>query len=186
MTGAGFSHRLATAADLPALGLLVEAAMARLMSGHLSPAEIESSRAIMGVDSQLVADGTYYVVESEGRLAGGGGWSRRVTMYGGDASPGRDARLLDPAREPMRVRAMFTAPDFARRGVGRLVLGLCEDAARAEGFRRAQLVATMPGLPLYEACGFRVTERFTDATGGAPVPLARMEKELQPPDPPRR
>jgi len=133
LTGAGFSHRLATAADLPALGLLVEAAMARLMSGHLSPAEIESSRAIMGVDSQLVADGTYYVVESEGRLAGGGGWSRRVTMYGGDASPGRDARLLDPAREPMRVRAM--SPRRTSRGGASA--GWFSGSARTRRGRRA-------------------------------------------------
>lgn len=87
----------------------------------------------MGLDTQLVEDGTYLVVEADGVKAGCGGWSRRATLYGGDTSPGRDAALLDPAKDAARVRAMYTHPAFTRRGVGRLVLSLCEDAARAEG-----------------------------------------------------
>jgi GNAT superfamily N-acetyltransferase len=118
------------------------------------------------------------VIEEAGALAGCGGWSRRATMYGGDRSPGRDAALLDPATDAARVRAMYTHPAFVRRGVGRLILALCEDAARAEGFSRAELVATLAGEPLYAACGYRPTLRFTDDRGGVAVPLVRMTKLL--------
>jgi GNAT superfamily N-acetyltransferase len=156
----------------------MELAIAELLKPFLNVAEIASSRAIMGLDTQLVRDGTYFVVEENGALAGCGGWSRRVTMYGGDVSPGRDPAPLDPARDAARVRAMYTHPSFVRRGVGRLILARCEAAARAEGFTRAELVATMAGMPLYLACGYQPIERFTDDRGGFPVPLARMVKAL--------
>jgi GNAT superfamily N-acetyltransferase len=176
---AGLGHRLATRADLGALEALMEAAIAELQKPFLTPEQIRSSRAIMGLDTQLVDDGTYFLVEAEGALAGCGGWSRRATLYGGDRSPGRDPGLLDPACDPARVRAMYTGPAFARRGVGRLILKLCEDAARAEGFARAELMSTMAGEPFYLACGYRPVERLADARGGVPVPLVRMEKPLQ-------
>jgi len=172
------THRLATRADLAALTALMEAAIAELQKPFLSAAEIAASRTIMGLDSQLVDDGTYFLVEAGGTLAGCGGWSRRATLYGGDASPGRDAALLDPARDAARVRAMYTDPAFTRRGVGRLVLGLCEDAARSEGFTRAELMATLAGEPLYRACGYLAVADVSDATGGTPVPLTRMRKRL--------
>jgi GNAT superfamily N-acetyltransferase len=172
------SSRLATAADMAALTALMDAAISELQRGFLSSAEVEASRAIMGLDSQLIADGTYFVVESEDRIAGCGGWSRRATLYGGDHSQGRDPALLDPAVEPARVRAMYTHPAFARRGVGRLVLSLCEAAARAEGFRRVELAATLAGERLYAACGYAAIERFDDDRGGVPVPLVRMGKDI--------
>ncbi len=170
--------RTARLDELPALHALMERAIAELLKPFLNAAEIASSRAIMGLDSQLVRDGTYFVVEEDGALAGCGGWSRRATMYGGDVSPGRDPALLDPAKDAARVRAMYTHPSFVRRGVGRLILAECEAAARAEGFTRAELVATMAGMPLYAACGYQPVEHFTDDRGGAPVPLARMIKAL--------
>lgn len=178
MTGGTLRIRMARFDELAALNALMELAIAELLKPFLSAAEIESSRAIMGLDTQLVKDGTYYAVEENGVLAGCGGWSRRATLYGGDVSPGRDPALLDPAKDAARVRAMYTHPAFARRGVGRMILDRCETAARAEGFARAELVATMAGLPLYAACGYQVIERFTDDRGGAPVPLARMVKLL--------
>lgn len=173
-----FQHRLATRDDLPALTALMERAIGELQKPFLDDAQIASSRTIMGLDTQLVDDGTYFIVEQDGTLAGCGGWSRRATLYGGDASPGRDAALLDPAKDPARVRAMYTNPDFARRGVGRLVLSLCEDAARAEGFTRIELMATLSGVPLYRACGYQPIEDVTDDRGGTPVPLLRMRKRL--------
>jgi GNAT superfamily N-acetyltransferase len=173
-----FVSRVATREDLPALRPVIEAAIGELQKGFLDAAQIESSRAIMGLDTQLIDDGTYFLVESGGRIAGCGGWSRRATLYGGDHSAGRDAALLDPAVEPAKVRAMYTHPDFARRGVGRRILALCEDAARAEGFRVLDLMGTMAGRPLYEGAGFRVIERLSDDTGGVPVPLVRMRKTL--------
>jgi GNAT superfamily N-acetyltransferase len=174
----GLTHRLATEADVPALTAVMELAIAELQRPFLDAAQIASSRTIMGLDRQLIADRTYFAVEAEGRIAGCGGWSRRATLYGGDHTPGRDAALLDPATEAARVRAMYTHPEFARRGVGRLILALCEGAAAAEGFRRVELMATLSGRVLYAACGYRDLEPVTDARGGAPVPLMRMGKAL--------
>jgi GNAT superfamily N-acetyltransferase len=174
----GLHHRLATRENIPALTALMQAAIAELQKPFLNSSQIASSRAIMGLDTQLIDDGTYFVVEAGGALAGCGGWSRRATLYGGDHSPGRDAALLDPAKDPARVRAMYTHPAFVRRGVGRLILSLCEEAARAEGFRQVELMATMAGEPLYRACGYEPVERTSDDRGGASVPLLRMRKAL--------
>ncbi|HJR20959.1 MAG TPA: GNAT family N-acetyltransferase [Dongiaceae bacterium] len=178
MTERTLAIRTARLEELEALHALMKLAIDALLKPFLNAAEIASSRTIMGLDSQLVKDGTYFVVEENGALAGCGGWSRRATLYGGDVSPGRDPALLDPAKDAARVRAMYTHPAFVRRGVGRMILASCEEAARAEGFTRAELVATMAGLPLYLACGYQPVERFTDTRGGAPVPLARMVKAL--------
>jgi len=174
-----FTHRLAQPNDIPALKILMDAAIGELQRGFLAPDEIEASRFVMGLDTQLIEDGTYFVVECEGHIAGSGGWSRRVTLFGGSHSVGRDAALLDPTRDPARVRAMYTSPAFARRGVGRIILGLSEAAARAEGFRRVELAATLSGEPLYLACGYRPIERFlSDTPSGVQVPLIRMGKTL--------
>jgi GNAT superfamily N-acetyltransferase len=178
MADPALRHRLARHADVAALTDLMERAIAELQKPYLDAAQVAASRTIMGLDTQLIDDRTYFVIEQGTALAGCGGWSRRQTMYGGDRSPGRDAALLDPARDAARIRAMYTHPAFVRRGVGRLILALCEDAARAEGFSRAELVATMAGLPLYAACGYRAVDRFTDDRGGVAVPLLRMTKDL--------
>ena len=176
MSGNDLQHRLAHRGDIAALTALIDAAIVDLQKPFLDEAQIGSSRAIMGIDTQLIDDGTYFVVEQDGALAGCGGWSRRATLYGGDSSPGRDAAPLDPTRDAARVRAMFTHPAHTRRGVGRLILSLCEQAARAEGFNRVELVATLAGEPLYRACGYREMERFE--RGATRVPLVRMTKQL--------
>jgi GNAT superfamily N-acetyltransferase len=170
--------RPATADDLPVLVDVMEAAIEELQRGFITPGQIRASRAIMGIDTQLVADGTYYVVEVDGVAAGCGGWSRRATLYGSDHTPGRDARLLDPGTEPARVRAMYTHPAYARRGIGRLVLETCEAAARAEGFESLELMATRSGRVLYASYGFEAVEELTDDRGGEPVPLTRMRKRV--------
>jgi GNAT superfamily N-acetyltransferase len=157
---------------------LIEAAITELQKGFLTDEQIASSKAIMGLDTQLIEDGTYFVVESDGVVAGCGGWSRRATLYGGDHSAGRDAALLDPARDPAKVRAMYTHPAYTRRGVGRLILTRCEQAAAAEGFTTLELMGTLSGRPLYESYGFAVIEKLEDANGGAPVPLVRMRKTV--------
>ena len=177
---AELTSRIAVTADVPALTVLMDAAIAELQRGFLDDAQIASSRAIMGIDTQLIDDGTYFVVESSGEIAGCGGWSRRATLYGGNQTPGRDSKLLDPKVEPARVRAMYTHPEYARQGVGRLILSLCEAAAAAEGFTRLELMSTLSGEPLYAAYGFRPRERLEDATGGTSVPLVRMEKPVNP------
>ncbi|MEQ4302204.1 GNAT family N-acetyltransferase [Plantactinospora sp. B6F1] len=135
----------------------------------------------MGIDTQLIDDGTYFVVESSGTLAGCGGWSRRATLYGGDHSRGRHPGLLDPTRDPARVRGMYTHPGFVRRGVGRLILARCEEAAAAEGFRTLELMSMLAGRPLYEAAGFVPVEQVEDPTGGVPVRLVRMRKPIAAP-----
>jgi GNAT superfamily N-acetyltransferase len=171
--------RVATHDDLPAMREVMDASIGELQRGFLTDEQIASSRAIMGLDTQLVEDGTYYVVEAGGEIAGCGGWSRRATLYGSDSTPGRDAQFLDPSSDAARVRAMYTNPPFARRGVGRLILETCERAAAAEGFTRMELAGTMSGEPLYTSYGFVVVERRTDDRGGAPVPLVIMERPIR-------
>jgi GNAT superfamily N-acetyltransferase len=172
------THRLANFDDLPVLRGLMAAAISELQRPFLTAEQIESSRAIMGLDTQLIEDGTYFIIESGQVAVGCGGWSRRATLYGGDQTPGRDAALLDPLRAAARVRAMYTHPDHTRRGVGRMILGLCETAARQGGFLRVELMATLSGEPLYRACGYEEIERLSDDRGGVSVPLLRMQKFL--------
>ena len=131
------------------------------------------------VDPQLVDDGTYFVVELDGEVAACGGWSRRDKLFtGNDASAG-GARLLDPSHEPARVRAMFVSPRFARRGLGRRILEACEAAARAAGFTRVELMATLPGVPLYRAAGYVDQERFDVLLpDGVALPCIRMVKPI--------
>jgi GNAT superfamily N-acetyltransferase len=174
------THRLATLADIPAIRTLMGRAIEELQRGFLDPSQITASRAVMGLDTQLIADGSYFLVESGDRLAGCGGWSARATLYGGNHSAAlRDPRPLDPARDAARIRAMFTDPDFTRRGVGRLILSLCETAARDAGFARVEMMATLAGEPLYRACGYREIERVTARPAdGVAVPLVRMDKPL--------
>jgi len=174
------TDRLATLDDLDALRHVMALAIAELQKGFLDPAQIAASRAVMGLDTQLIADGSYFVIEAGGRIAGCGGWSRRATLYGGDHSTDlRDPALLDPAVDAARIRAMYTHPDHARQGVGRRVMALCEAAARDAGFGRAELMATLSGEPLYRACGYVPIERV-EAPGpdGVTVPLIRMGKAL--------
>jgi GNAT superfamily N-acetyltransferase len=175
-----FTHRLATPDDLPALREVMRRSIEGLQDDYLTAEQVRASHQVMGLDSQLVKDGTYFVVEREGRIAGCGGWSWRSTLYGGDSSiVDREPRALDPETEPARIRAMYTDPDFVRQGVGRLVIQLCEDAARQAGFRSTTMMATMAGVPLYEACGYvEVQPVLSNPIEGVRVPLVRMEKRL--------
>ena len=174
------TNRVATAEDTPAIAALMERAIAELQRPFLSPAQIAASRLSMGLDTQLIADGTYFAILDSGELVGCGGWSKRATLYGGNHSAQlRDDRLLDPATEPARIRAMYTDPAQVRRGIGRLILTLCEAAARAAGFQRLELMATAAGEPLYTACGYHVIERVARMSDeGTAVPGAVMGKRL--------
>jgi GNAT superfamily N-acetyltransferase len=172
------SHRLATLGDIDALTALMDAAISGLQKPFLDDRQVAASRTIMGLDTQLIADRTYFVVDADGALAGCGGWSRRATLYGGDQSLGRSAALLDPGRDAARLRAMYTHPDHVRKGVGRTVVGLCETTARSEGFAMMELMATLAGEPLYRACGYEAVERLVKNVGKVAVPLARMRKAL--------
>jgi GNAT superfamily N-acetyltransferase len=152
--------RLATLEDADAIDELMKAATRDIFPTTYDARQTESSvRFIASVDRTLIEDGTYFVVDAAGELVACGGWSRRDKLYTGSGAAAGDARLLDPATEPARVRAMFTRGDWTRRGLGRRILEACEAAAQAEGFGSLALMSTMPGLPLYENYGFHVTER---------------------------
>jgi len=165
--------------DLPQLQILMRKSIETLQVPFLTKAQIRASFEVMGLDTQLIKDGTYYAVFLQSKLAGCGGWSKRETLYGGDHSKGRNARLLNPHTEAARIRAMYTHPDFTRIGVGRLILDTCEQAARDAGFKRIKMMATLAGVPLYTACGYQKLEEIFDTTSdGTKVPLIRMGKQL--------
>ena len=185
-----FHIRKATASDSPRLRELIEASVRGLQAGDYSPTQIEGAlRSVYGVDSQLIADGTYFVVESSVAESGGvesgaglvgcGGWSRRKTLYGGDQYAGREDSLLDPARDAAKIRAFFVHPEWARRGIGGLILETCESAAREAGFMRLEMGATLSGVAFYEAKGYRKIERQNAPLGnGEFLPIVRMAKDL--------
>ena len=174
------SHRIAIKADIPAIRDLMARAIAVNQIGFLTPAQIALSHNVMGLDTQIIADGTYFLILRGDVLVGCGGWSARATLYGGDASiVARDPALLDPATDAARVRAMYTDPTQVRQGIGRMILELCEGAARGAGFARAEMMATLSGERLYRACGYLPID-YVDSppVDGVSVPLIRMGKVL--------
>lgn len=172
--------RLAAPGDVDALNDLIRESGTRLSEGFYTPEQIDAAiRFVFGVDSTLINDRTYYLVEVDGTLAACGGWSRRGALYGGDQRRMGEAPLLDPATDPARIRAFFVSPAFARRGLGRLLLDVCTEAARAEGYRALELMATLPGVPLYRACGFAEVEPMTDRMpNGVDVPFVLMHRAI--------
>lgn len=170
--------RLATEQDEDDIRALMDLAIERLQVGYLTAEQIEASKAGMGLDRLLIEDGTYFCVVEDGIVVGCGGWSRRATLYGGNHSAGRDPRLLDPASERARIRAMYTHPDHTKKGIGRLILETAEVAAAKEGFAEIEMAATMAGKPFYERCGYVVESEWEDTNGAVPVPLATMAKRL--------
>ncbi len=175
------SNRLANEADLEALRSLIAIAADLNQRAFLPAAELAASHAVMGLDTQLITDRTYFIIEDEGELVGCGGWSFRTTTHGGDLSHAvRDATSLDPTRDAARIRGMYTHPDHVRRGVGRRILELSEAAARDAGFAKAMMVATLSGEPLYRAAGYEEVERInSDPVGEVRVPLVVMQKLLR-------
>lgn len=174
-----YQTRWATVDDLPALKKLMLLAIDTLQVGLLSRRQIAASHAIMGLDTQLIKDGTYLVAEKDGVIVGCGGWSNRATLYGGDHSTDlRNSGLLDPARDLARIRAMYTNPAFARQGIGRLVLLKCEQAASENGFTAVELMATLSGEQLYAVSGYERVEELQIFANGVAIPLVRMRKQL--------
>ncbi|HEX4825101.1 MAG TPA: GNAT family N-acetyltransferase [Candidatus Polarisedimenticolaceae bacterium] len=172
--------RLAETSDIPALASVIEASARGLSDGFYTPRQVESAiRYVFGVDSQLIADGTYFAAMNGEEIAGCGGWSKRATLYGGDQAGTRSARLLDPSHEAARIRAFFVAPSHARAGVGTLLLEASEDAARTAGFRRMELMATLPGVPFYAARGYAASPPTRDTLpDGTTIAFVRMERLL--------
>jgi len=182
VNGTDLRWRRATLADLPLLGPLIVASARELSKDDYAPAQIEGAlRGAFGTDTQLIRDGSYFVIEAGDRLAGCGGWSRRRTLFGSDARSDRDSTELDPAVDAAKIRAFFIHPDFARRGLGTLLLDRCEQAAVAHGFRRFELMATLPGARLYAARGYQAGARIDWPVGdGVAIPFVPMSKDAPP------
>jgi len=172
--------RVATLADIEAIKMLMDLAISELQKGYLTKAQIKASFAGMGLDTQLIEDQTYFCVMDEDVLVGCGGWSRRATLYGGNHSSGRNADLLDPAKDRARIRAMYTHPHHIKRGIGTMIIETGEQAAKAEGFKALEMAATMAGVPFYKKCGYSVEREWNDNNGDVPVPLCTMVKSLTP------
>ncbi len=172
--------RLAQADDIPALEALIPLSVRALQAPYYSAAQMDAALGpVFGVDRQLIADGTYFVVQHSDQIIGCGGWSRRGSEFGGDGGRVGEDVLLSPERDPARIRAFFVHPDWARRGIGRSILLACEDAIRTAGFRNAILVATLAGEPLYASLGYRVVERFEiPLRGGLTIGAVRMAKRF--------
>jgi len=172
--------RPATPEDIPELRTLIDASVRGLQATDYTAAEIDRALAtVYGVDTQLIADGTYWVAESDGQIVGCGGWSKRKTLFGGDQYAGREDSLLDPTRDAAKIRAFFVHPSWARRGVGTHILDACESAAQRAGFTRFEMGATLTGVPFYEARGYTPSDRFTaPLPGGESLAIVRMEKQI--------
>ena len=180
-----FSVRRATIDDIPRLGKVIEASVRGLQAEDYSAAQIDGAlRSVYGVDSQLIVDGTYFVAEqTSGKgslIVGCGGWSKRRTLYGGDQYAGREDSLLDPTREGAKIRGFFVHPKWARRGIGGLILQVCEDAARTAGFTRLELGATLSGIAFYLAKGYvKVENEAVPLGNGETLPIVKMAKLLE-------
>lgn len=182
-----FHVRKAIDPDVPRLREVIEASVRGLQAGDYSPAQIEGAlKSVYGVDSQLIADGTYLVAEfleseaAKPEIVACGGWSKRKTLYGGDQFAGREDSLLDPVQDAAKIRAFFVHPNWVRRGVGTLILEACENAARAAGFIRLEMGATLSGVAFYQAKGYKLQENLQVSLGnGEVLPIVKMAKELK-------
>jgi GNAT superfamily N-acetyltransferase len=172
--------RAATPDDVAAIQALIADSVRVLSRGYYSEAQAESAlRHVFGIDSQLIADGSYYVIEDDQGLVAAGGWSRRAHLYGGDQTKGAEDALLDPVKDAARIRAFFVAPRAARRGLARRIYDQCVAAATSHGFTRLELAATMPGVPLYRALGFEMGEQYSISfPDGIELPLANMRRSI--------
>ncbi len=187
ITAGNIHLRKATVADIPRLREVIEASVRGLQADDYTPVQIEGALAsVYGVDSQLIADGTYFVVdiaepgENEFTIVGCGGWSKRKTLYGGDQFAAREDSLLDPAFDAAKIRAFFVHPEWSRRGIGSMILEACENAAQDGGFTRLEMGATLSGVPFYRAKGYEELEnQRVPLSNGEWLPIVRMAKEIK-------
>jgi GNAT superfamily N-acetyltransferase len=172
--------RMATFEDREALRVLIDRSARELNKADYRTEQIEGAlQGAFGVDSQLIQDGTYFVVEAGAAIVGCGGWSFRRTLFGSDQRAERDSGLLDPRTEPARIRAFFVDPAYARRGIGTLLLEKCESEARGRGFSRIELMSTLTGVRLYTARGYSGVERvYYDVAPGVAIEFVPMSKPI--------
>jgi N-acetylglutamate synthase-like GNAT family acetyltransferase len=174
------SIRVASMADVPALQELIRQSVHGLSTNHYSTEQVEAALdEVFGVDTQLITDGTYYVIDGPPGPVASGGWSARRTLFGGDQMKQAQDPMLDPAVDAARIRAFFVHPDWARRGLARQLYTTCARAAASAGFNHLELMATMPGVPLYTALGFAEVEQVVlTLAGNVPVPFVRMSRDI--------
>jgi GNAT superfamily N-acetyltransferase len=172
--------RQAVSADVPVLRVLIDASVRGLQAGDYTPAQIEGAlETVYGVDSQLIADGTYFVIEAQKIIVGCGGWSKHKTLFGGDGWTAREDSLLDPQHDAAKIRAFFVHPGWVRRGIGSMILEACEKAATAAGFTRMEMGATLTGVPLYRARGYVALETLdVPLQNGESIKIVHMEKRM--------
>jgi len=174
-----FEHRIACINDIPKIQDLMELSIRQLLGPLLSPSQLEASFDSMGLDDQLIKDGTYFMVFKDENFVGCGGWSNRQTLFGGNHTPNRDNDFLNPEKDSARIRAMYTHPDWIRMGVGSLVIYLGENEAKKLGFKKCELMATQSGKLLYETQGYKPIEKILYKTKtNLTVPMIRMEKDI--------
>lgn len=165
--------------DVPALEALIARSGLGLSNGFYTDEQAAAiTRHVYGVDSQLIADGTYFVIERAGVPVACGGWSKRATLFGGDQAKAGVDPLLDPVTQAGKIRAFFVDPTCARQGLATMLLAHCERMAVAAGFSELEMAATMPGVPFYRQAGYATVEDFVITVGGIEVPLARMRRHL--------
>jgi N-acetylglutamate synthase-like GNAT family acetyltransferase len=177
-----FHLRKATKSDIPRISEVIEASVRGLQSKDYSPTQIEAAlKTVYGVDTQLIADGTYLVAEIESEIVACGGWSKRKTLYGGDQFEAREDTLLNPAKDAAKIRAFFVHPEWSRKGIGAAILNACEEAAKATGFKRLEMGATLSGIPFYKSKGYEAVENLEVPLGnGETLPILKMAKDFLP------
>jgi N-acetylglutamate synthase-like GNAT family acetyltransferase len=176
-----FTIRQAAPADIPTLRELIDCSVRGLQAHDYTPVQLElAMKTVYGVDTQLIADGTYFVVEDADRnIVGCGGWSKRKTLFGGDNWSAREDSLLDPSADAAKIRAFFVHPKWARKGIGTIILDACEQAAAAAGFTRLEMGATLTGVPFYQAKGYTAIDNVeVPLADGECLPIVRMGKRV--------
>ena len=174
-----FKYRLANLEDIPAIKGLMEQSITGLLGNYVNEEELEASFESMGLDDQLILDKTYFLIDFEGKLVGCGGWSNRKTLFSGNHTPNRSNDFLNPNNDSAKIRAMYTHPDWARKGIGTLILELAEKEASNAGFKRCELMATLSGIYLYKNRGYKLDEEiFYRSKKGNSVKMFKMTKFL--------
>jgi GNAT superfamily N-acetyltransferase len=175
-----FEYRLALPEDIPAIEVLMQLSINGLLKPYLTERQLEASIESMGLDEQLIKDQTYFIVNKDNIFVGCGGWSNRKTLFGANHTPNRDDSFLNPEVDAARIRAMYTHPDWARMGIGTLIMNVGEKEAKKMGFTKCELMATQAGVSLYKNHGYIAKEEINyESASGASVSMTRMEKHLK-------